>query len=63
VFTLIQRYQETSSSRFKATRFKYLDDAVWAARESNVDYLIEEVACGVAPAKVVKYRIGNFEMG
>jgi hypothetical protein len=57
---LIQR--SGAPYRFKATMFKTLDEAVWAARESDEDYLIEDLAEGVIPVKVVKYRLGEFEL-
>ena len=61
MYTLIQR--SGPPYQFKGTRFQSIDDAVWAARESNDDYLIEEAPSGVAPARIVKYRLGEFEMG
>jgi hypothetical protein len=64
VFRLIKRIADAEKKvRYEATRFEKLDEAVWAARENNSDYVIEEEACGVAPAHVVKYRLGEFEMG
>ncbi len=58
---LIQR--SSAPYRFKATLFKTLDEAVWAARESDEDYLIEELSeGGVVAVKVVKYRLGEFEL-
>jgi hypothetical protein len=62
VFTLIRRSEQNGSHCYVALRFKYLDEAVWASRETNDDYLIEEAACGVAPARVMGYRIGTIEM-
>jgi hypothetical protein len=62
MFKLIQR-DAAPPYRFKVTPFESLDEAAWKARESNEDYLIEEAASGVAPAGVVKYRVGEFEMG
>jgi hypothetical protein len=62
MFKLIQRNRE-APYRFKGTPFKTLDEAVWAARETNEDFVVEEMASGVVPAKVVKYRLGEFEMG
>jgi hypothetical protein len=62
IYRLIKRSGPPCS--FKATLSKTLDEAVWAAREDNEDYLIEETPDGVAPgSKVVKYRLGKFEMG
>ena len=61
MFLLIQRFGE--APQYRSRPFKYLDDAVWAARENTADYLIEKAACGVAPARVVKYRISELEMG
>jgi len=61
IFRLIQRSRP--QHRFKGTLLEKLDDAVWAARESNEDYLIEEVSDVGTTMKVVKYRPGEFEMG
>ena len=61
MFKLIQR--TAPPHRFKETRHETLDDAVWSARESDEDYLIEETPVGIAQAKVVRYRLGEFEMG
>jgi hypothetical protein len=62
MFRLVQR--SGTPYRFKAKIFESLDQAVWAARESDEDYLIEEMPSGVDPTpKVVKYRLGEFEMG
>jgi hypothetical protein len=60
MFKVIQR--SGPPHRFKGTLFEKLDDAIWAARESNEDYLIEEVSDVGTTIKVVKYRLGDFEM-
>jgi hypothetical protein len=62
MFNLIQRNLETPYY-FKGTTHMTLDEAVWAARASEGDYLIEEEAKGVVPSRVVKYRLAEFEMG
>jgi hypothetical protein len=61
MFRVIQR--SGPPYRFNGTLFEKLDDAVWAAREGNEDYLIEEVSDVGTTIKVVKYRLGEFEMG
>jgi hypothetical protein len=61
MFRVIQR--SGPPHRFKGTHFEKLDDAVWAARESNEDYLIEEVSDVGTTIKVFKYHLGEFEMG
>ena len=61
LFRLIQRPGTPYS--FKGTVFKKLEDAVRAARESNEDYLIEEISDTGVSLKVVNYRLGEFEMG
>jgi hypothetical protein len=63
MFRLIQIQRSQPQHRFKATLFEKLDDAVWAARESHEDYLIEEVSDVGTTMKAVKYRLGEFEMG
>lgn len=63
MFLLVQRFGENRQYRFNARKYEFLDDAVWAARESAADYLIEKATYGVAPAEIVKYRIGEREMG
>ncbi len=59
-YRLIQRFEPPH--RVKVSPFKSFDEAVWTARESSNDYLIEEMSLGVASPVVKKYRIGNFEM-
>lgn len=59
-FRLIQR---SIPPRYKETLHATLDAAVWTARESNEDYVIEEDRGGVGGRAVVKYRLGEFEMG
>jgi hypothetical protein len=61
LFRLIQRPGTPYS--FKGTVFKKLENAVRAARESNEDYLIEEISDTGVSLKVVNYRLGEFEMG
>ncbi len=63
MFLLTQRFGHPSAFRYKDTPFEHLDDAVWEARANSADYLIRRAACGVAPGGVLKYRIGQFEMG
>jgi hypothetical protein len=62
MFTLIRRSEQNGLPSYAAHRFEYLDEAVWASRETNDDYVIEEGTCGVAPARIVRYRIGQNEM-
>lgn len=58
-YRLIQR---STPPRYKETHHATLAAAVSAARESDEDYVIEELADGVAGRAVVKYRLGEYEM-
>jgi hypothetical protein len=61
MFRLIQRSRPPYE--FRKSLFRELDEAVWAARESHGDYLIEETSETGASLAVKKYRLGKFEMG
>lgn len=60
-YRLIKR--SPAPHRFIETSHETFDDAVWAARDNADDYLIEREGAGVVPREVLKYRLGEFEMG
>jgi hypothetical protein len=62
MFRVIQRSDEPPFA-FDATNYEQEDEAVWAARASPKDYLIEEISQTGASLGVIRYRLGKFELG
>jgi hypothetical protein len=62
-YKVIHRVGQPGNHRFDGFPFGNLDEAVRFASNISGDFVIEEAAHGVLPPAVVKYRLGEFEMG
>lgn len=62
MFKLIQR-SDGPPYRFVASSFDSFADAQSIADSNSQDYVIEKAGEGMVPRHVIKYRLGEFEMG